>query len=367
MPGLLCLVALVCGAETSPAVSIETVGDPSRIRVRAVVPPRLVKDLPAGALSQEQGEALLQLCLVDQGSGQPGPPIFGTYERQGDKLVFVPRHPLLAGQRYQAILFRGKKDSRKADHVVPARRAAAPARVEKVYPTASELPANQLKFYIYFSRPMRESRTIFDHIRLLDEKGKPVADPWRRTELWSRDGRRLTLWIHPGRIKKGVNLREELGPVLEPDRTYSLVIGKELLDTDGQALAKAFTKKFRATRAVRLLVDIDEWKLAAPKVGTKEPLVLRFPRPLDQALLQRFVRILREGEPVAGRIELGKEERSLAFVPRIAWQAKAYQVVVDDRLEDLAGNTPEQLFDVDNDAADPAPPRRKIAFRPRER
>ena len=40
--------------------------------------------------------------------------------------------------------------------------------------------------------------------------------PFRETELWSEDGRRLTLWLHPGRQKTGVNLNTEIGPVLDP-------------------------------------------------------------------------------------------------------------------------------------------------------
>ena len=70
---------------------------------------------------------------------------------------------------------------------------------------------------------------------------------------------------------------------------------------------------------------------------------------------------------LAGRIELGKEERSLTFVPERPWQAKPYQVVVDGRLEDLAGNTPEGLFDVDNEAPGAEASRLTLTFRPRGR
>ena len=65
-------------------------------------------------------------------------------------------------------------------------------------------------------------------LEILDEQGTLVEDPWRRTELWTADARRLSLWIHPGRIKNGVNLREELGPVLEPNKTYKLIIRAEV-------------------------------------------------------------------------------------------------------------------------------------------
>src|SRR5262249_33143360 len=153
-----------------------------------------------------------------------GPPILGTYRRTGATLRFVPRHALTAGQRYRAVLELGGRPET-AEYRVPLPPPSPRPAVQVVYPTADVLPANLLKFYIHFSRPMRESRAIFDQIHILDEKGRAVSDPWRRTELWSADSKRLTLWIHPGRIKRGVGPRETEGPVLTPGRKYTLVIG----------------------------------------------------------------------------------------------------------------------------------------------
>src|SRR4051812_2774418 len=88
-------------------------------------------------------------------------------------------------------------------------------RLEAIYPSGALLPANHLKFYLHFSAPMREG-VFLDYCRLLDEHGAPVAEPFRETELWSDDHRRLTLWLHPGRQKTGVNLNDDFGPVLKP-------------------------------------------------------------------------------------------------------------------------------------------------------
>src|SRR6186713_2761613 len=80
---------------------------------------------------------------------------------------------------------------------------AAP-RVDAVYPSAATLPANHLKFYIHFSAPMRQG-VFLDHCKLLDDHGRMImTEPFRETELWSEDGKRLTLWLHPGRQKTGV-------------------------------------------------------------------------------------------------------------------------------------------------------------------
>ena len=47
-------------------------------------------------------------------------------------------------------------------------------------------------------------------------------------ELWSPDGTRFTLIFDPGRIKRGLKPREEVGPVLEAGKSYSLVIDRRL-------------------------------------------------------------------------------------------------------------------------------------------
>jgi hypothetical protein len=332
----------------------------------ATIPAKLLAAVSPGKLAQEQGERWLRFTLIDKETGREGPAIFGGYERRQGTLVFVPRYPLVHGQRYRATLDWGRGETASTEYEVPPRPPTPPAVVEKVYPTAAALPANNLKFYLYFSRAMRETSAVFDQIQILDPDGKPVPDPWRRTELWTPDGRRLTLWVHPGRVKRGVNLREEFAPVLQPGQEYTLLIPAEMLDADGQALGKAVTKKFRTTAEDRTRPLPEQWKVRAPAAGTKEPLVLEFPKPLDHALLQRYVKVAdARGKPVLGRIEVGGEERSWAFHPNQPWQADGYTVHVDERLEDLAGNTPLRLFDVDLEEPQPKPPQLTLAFRPR--
>lgn len=357
---VLLLASLHCGADTESAPTIRAVADPTRIEVAAALPDKLRAQVPAGKLSQEQGERWLRFTLVDPDSGKDGPAILGAYERRQATLYFTPRYPLSHSQRYRATLEQSSNEYR-----VPARPLAAAAVIEKIYPTTDELPANQLKFYIHFSKPMRESKKIFDQMELLGPDGKPMPDPWRRTELWSADNKRLTLWIHPGRVKQGVNLRVELGPVLLPDKHYTLVIRPDLLDADGQPLGKAFTKKFHTIKEERTRPRLEDWKVQPPETGTTGPLIVKFPRPMDRALLDRFVSVVDDRERmVAGRIEVGAEEKSWLFHPRQPWQAESYRIVVDGQLEDLAGNTPLRLFDVDLDEPGAEPAKLTIAFQP---
>jgi len=337
--------------------------DPREVRVVALLPEAVAKELPTGPLKQDDGEQVLTFARLDSKSGKPGAAMFGRYEHAHGKLVFTPRHPLLGGQRYRATLI-GKKELT-ADYLAPVKKVVGAPAVEKIYPTSGVLPANLLKFYVHFSRPMRETKTIFDHIHLIDDKGKTVHDPWRRAELWSRDGKRLTLLIHPGRIKRGVNLREDIGPVLEPDRTYTLRIEGKIEDADGAPLGKTYEKKFKTTKPVRSFVLVEDWELTAPKQGTRDAVTISFPRPLDHALLHSQVAVVDGNKkPVAGRVVVGKEEKSLTFTPAAAWGDQDYRIVVDADLEDLAGNTPEQLFDVDNTAPATPPKPQTLKFRP---
>ena len=64
------------------------------------------------------------------------------------------------------------------------------------------------------------------------------AIPGLRDELWDETDQVLIIYIHPGRIKWGLLLRETLGPVLLPGKEYSFVVRKTMLDAKGQQLAR---------------------------------------------------------------------------------------------------------------------------------
>lgn len=359
----LCLLTLLT-ANDAPLI-VRADADPSKVEVIARLDAKLLGVIADGKLSQEQGERFLRFALANRESNRPGAAMFGAYERRGAELIFVPRHPLQAASLYRAS-FEVDGKTIAVDYLVPAKKGSTAALVEKVYPSADVLPANQLKFYIHFSRPMREGKEVFDRIKLLDAGGKTIAEPWRRTELWSADNRRLTLWIHPGRIKQGVNLRDEEGPVLASSRRYTLLIGAELLDADGQPLSKEHCKTFRTGPEKQNRPLVEDWKLDVPAAGTQAELTVRFPDPLDRALVERMLRIVdAAGREVKGTITVGPEERSWSFRPALPWQSQDYVIHVDGELEDLAGNTPIKSFDVDLTKPLPKPGKLMLAFRPK--
>src|SRR5581483_747984 len=129
-------------------------------------------------------------------------------------------------------------------------------------------PENQLKFYFHFSAPMKQGEA-YEHIHLLNEAGKPIELAFLELgeELWDPSGKRFTLFIDPGRIKKGLKPREDLGPVLEEGKSYTLVIDRDWKDAEGEALKESFKKTFRAVAADETPPEPKTWRLEAPAAG----------------------------------------------------------------------------------------------------
>lgn len=352
-------------AEPLP-VRITPVGDGCSVNVTAEVEKgRLSVSQKTSELKRQTGESILTLRLV-QDDGSPGAPIFGEYRRDGRTVHFRPRYRLVPGYTYLAVFCAADGTKTSVRYRVPQEAPAAVARVERVFPTSRVLPANHLKFYIHFSRPMREGRATFDRIHLFDEAGQEIPDPWRRTELWTADSRRLTLWIHPGRVKTGVNLREELGPVLRSGRSYTLVIDAGLTDVDGNQLEKLFRKQFVTTAADNKRPLPQEWRISRPDVGTQQKVAVRFPDALDHALLYRFIEVAdAAGNVVPGTVGVSDSETVWQFTPDDVWKPQEYQLLVSPLLEDLAGNTPLRVFDTDLSEPVPDAPDLSVSFRPR--
>lgn len=229
---------------------------------------------------------------------------------------------------------------------------AAP-QLTAIFPASTKLPANHLKFYLHFSEPMRRG-VFMEHCKLLDVRGKPVLEPFRETELWSEDGKRLTLWLHPGRQKTGVNLNTELGPVLRPGSRFTLVISGGWPSENGAALGRDVEKSFFAIERATKQLDMSEWVTHAPLSGTTKPLTVRFPAPLDHALLLRCLRVIDSNhQPVAGTVSTANFETLWSFTPAQPWAGGDHTLEVDSILEDLAGNSLARPFEVDITAAPP--------------
>jgi hypothetical protein len=348
---------------TDPSLRFEAT--PAGRHVVARLPEKLAATLPASALTQQQGEAILTLSLLTDGAKKPGPSMFGKYKRAGNELTFAPRFPLSPGATYRASLkIAGKTTA--LDCRIPVLAAKTPPKVIKIYPSADVLPANHLRFYIFFDRPMRGGTGLFKYLAILDDKGKEIDEPWLVDEIWDEENNCLILYIHPGRIKWGVELRELMGPVLVEKRSYTLVVKGDWTDLDGNKIGKDTIKKFRTTAEDRVRIELAAWKVTAPAKGTRDALVLTLPKSIDYRSLQTGLTVVNaKGEIISGAIAIGKDEKSWRFTPKAPWQAGKFRVNVSPDLEDVAGNTPARPFDMDLLAPRQRPQKLQLPFEPR--
>ncbi len=264
------------------------------------------------------------------------PALDGTLAHTSNETIFTPRYPPQPGATYRIdvtgqppILIR-----------VPDRAPRPPATLTAVYPSASVLPENQLKLYLHFSAPMSRSEAV-RRIRLLRQNGESVSLPFLEIdeELWDPDARRLTLLFDPGRIKRGLLPRQEVGAALIPGERYTLVIDAAWPDAYGQPLAQGIRHEFTAGPADRTPVNPRTWRLTP----TAKDLLIDFGEPLDSALAPRLIRVL----DVPGQVVLEQNETRLRFTPHQPWKPGTYTLEVHPALEDLAGNRVNRPFDVD--------------------
>lgn len=220
-------------------------------------------------------------------------------------------------------------------------------RVLAVYPSAPEVPANLLRFYLEFSAPMREDVAL-DHVRLIDDSGRVVQGAFLelREELWDPARRRLTLLLDPGRIKRGLRSHQELGSALVEGRTYRLIIGGAWPDATGRQLAGQSETRFRVGSADRTTPRLEAWKVFVPREGTRDPLRVRFEKPLDHALAAVLLRPVDDRGVIDGRVTLADDDQVWLFTPSLPWRPPVV-LQVDPHLEDLAGNSIARAFDVD--------------------
>jgi hypothetical protein len=271
-------------------------------------------------------------------------PILGESRLEDGTLVFTPRFPLRPGLTYVAVC-----DGVEQAFSLPAPPRGPAAEVVRVLPSADRLPENLLRFYVFFSAPMSRGE-VYSRVRLLGSDGRPVELPFLELpeELWDREGRRVTLLFDPGRIKQGLKPREDSGPALERGRLYTLVVDAAWPDASGQALRAGFRKSFVVVAPDETQPDPRTWKLAVPPAGSREPLTVTLPEPLDGPMLDRCL-VVRDASkgPVLGRVEVDEGETRWRFFPDAAWKAGAHALSVDTILEDRAGNSVARPFEID--------------------
>lgn len=364
--GCLALALATAGgaaAQTPERPRIEIIGlDRSEAFAVVGLDASLTSRLGTRALGEADWASIFEV-RPDPGDGSASdgsrPAMLGTYRVDSTRVLFLPRFPLQPGLTYAA-----RFDVAQLASAIGARTDAASAitahlmieapdlrpntRLERVYPSAERLPENLLKFYLHFSAPM-SARDSYAHIRLLDSDGREIELPFLELpqELWDPAGRRLTLLLDPGRIKRDLVPNREEGPPLRSGGTFELAIDADWRDASGAPLVEPYSKTFTVVEADRRSPDPGSWTVSAPAASTREALRLRFDESLDRALSMRMLVVVADdGRIISGRPGIDGHESLWSFLPAEPWVAGSYRILVDPRLEDLAGNAVGRAFEV---------------------
>ena len=358
-------VAISCGFSgegRALAIEFDAAGNrPDAATIRVVgVPARYLPD--ADDLTRDEWSSALRVAVAPEDPSAAADPmlpaVIGRYTIEQRAIVFKPEYGFDAGRRY-VVTFDASKLPAASDAWQPAPLSSIvglPARsltpktvVSAVFPSAETVPENQLRLYLHFSAPMGLKGGV-GYLRLLDDTGDEIRDPFLPldAEFWNRDRTRFTVFFDPGRQKRGILPNEEMGRSLVAGRSYTLVVSRDWLDADGMPLKEEFRRRFKVAPPDERPLDEKTWRIDAPRRGTRDPLSVSFPEPLDHGLLQRALGVAdASGRPLTGEQQVDSDEKRWQFIPGEPWRGGEHHLVALTILEDLAGNRIGRAFEVD--------------------
>jgi hypothetical protein len=321
-----------CTEKKEPgSVSIQWEGDKA---VAIIVPQQFLSSVPKDSVKE-----LLQIRLANAGQ-----PVIGEYSFKDNEVTFKPIIAFTRGLKYHLFI-----RNEFVDEIEIQTAITTTPEIVAVYPLSDTLPENLLKFYILFSKPMQEGDEL-KHIHLIKDGRDTMSSVFLDLELWNNERNMLTLWLDPGRIKRDLQPNKLLGPPLNRGSHYQLVIDKDWQDAEGILLKENFTKNFFASSHDSVSPDEKKWTISTPETGTKEQLIINFNEALDHVLAERTISVFdANGNEVKGKLKVNDQGSIVYFSPDSEWKKGDHALQVESRLEDLAGNNMDRLFDIDLD------------------
>ena len=284
--------------------------------------------------------------------GNSTTPVLGSFALDAGKVIFSPIIPFSYGMTYE---LKQNDQSIFEFTVKETDEHTEKPKLLAIYPSKDTVPENLLKFYLVFSKPMQEVHSALDYIKVHNiSKDEPI-DIFLplQNELWNQEHTELTLWLDPGRIKRDLIPNREKGQPLVEGNNYRISIDPIWQDAQGNNLDKAVVKELIVKERDSIKPNVHNWNLFIPKKGTNDVLNIKLAEAMDAMLLLEslIIRSIDQNQ-VSGSFVLAEQERELIFTPDLEWKAGNYELLIDSKLEDLAGNNLNHLFDKDLLASD---------------
>jgi hypothetical protein len=233
--------------------------------------------------------------------------------------------------------------------VLAASAFAQAAEPASVYPAGPTVPSNLLRLVLEFAAP--QAAAVLPRLELQHADGSPIEQPFLEQELWSPDGKLLTVLLHPGRVKSGLAAGQARGPVLQSDEAIVLLL-------DGRAI-----KRWQVIGADHQGPVPGKWQVGAVRAGSRAPLVVDMDEEIDRNGLQLIAVADARERRVPGRAKFSAAGRRWIFMPFQPWHAGQYAVAVHGQLEDPSGNRAGSRFELPSATVRPAPRDTMLPFR----
>lgn len=201
-----------------------------------------------------------------------------------------------------------------------------------ISPAGDEVPANLLRIELHLDA-VRDQSLDLRRVRLLRE-GRVIDNAFLGLPLRARDGRAVTILLHPGRIKTGVGPNLAVGPALH--------VGDRItLEIDDPPLRRTW----HVMEARRERLNIERWQIQQPRSGSRAALRVVADAELGAGGDALIAVTDASGRRVPGRARLGVDGRQWLFTPSSSWRTGRYELRVHPVLEDVAGNRPCAAFE----------------------
>jgi hypothetical protein len=192
------------------------------------------------------------------------------------------------------------------------------------------VPENLLRIELRVAKPLH-APLLADRVRLLDADGQQIEGAFLDLALPSADGRRLTLLLHPGRVKSGVSAHLRLGRALHAGSQITLLVDDPAI---GEPVHKTWqVVAFDATSPVPRA-----WTVEAPRAASRTPLIVHLDAAISSTSQDLIAVRGADGKRVEGATTLIDSERTWRFAPTRPWRAGHYALMTHPELEDPAGN-----------------------------
>lgn len=326
---------------------------------------RDLSSLRSAHWSDADWQALLRVSVGDRTATEPA--VIGKYAASDHAITFTPTFPLDPGRAYQ-VTFDPTRLPRPGQGMPVTSTVSLPAIATKpttvvtaVYPDASVVPENLLRIYIQFSAPMGSSGAA-DFVHLVhraSSKEEVVEGAFLpvQADFWSPDHTRYTVFLDPGRVKLGILPNRQHGRPLRANHKYALVISPNWPDANRQPLNNGYRHEFSAGPAIKTAIDTSQWRIAAPVAGTRDQLVVTFPRPLNHAVVIRALGVeSAEHHAINGVVSLEQHDTRWRFEPVEHWKPGEHSLIALAFLEDPQGNQIGRPFEAIEDELQNEPP-----------